>query len=332
MKAQASPSTGAPRGLLASLRGVGQRMPSAFSFLGALAIFIATIAFSGGQASGQILTTALTFATMYVIVGLGQMFVITTGPGNIDLSIPATIALAGAVSMRVMGGSDPMILPGILAALGVGAAVGCFNYGLIRLLSIPPIIATLSASFLVQSTAIAFGRGLRERPPQAFADFATGRVMGIPLLAVATLALSVLMAVLLHRTIYGRAVTAIGQNQRAAGLAGIRVDLVRWATYVLSAGLAGLCGAVLAGFSGGASLNMGEEYLLASIAVVVVGGSSVAGGQSNVAGLWGASLFMYLLVTMLNTYGVSAGLRLLITGLIIIAIITIAGGKKTGRA
>jgi len=77
---------------------------------------------------------------------------------------------------------------------------------------------------------------------------------------------------------------------------------------------------------------MGEEYLLASIAVVVVGGTSVAGGQANVAGLWGASLFMYLLVTMLNTYGVSAGLRLLVTGLIIIAIITIAGGKKTGRA
>ncbi|WP_062227005.1 ABC transporter permease [Aureimonas frigidaquae] len=318
--------------LFTAARDFGQRVPSAFSFLGALLIFLATIAFSGGQGSGQVLTTALTFATMYVIVGLGQMFVITTGPGNIDLSIPATIALAGAVAMKVMGGDNAMILPGLAAALSVGALVGCFNYGLIRLLSIPPIIATLSASFLVQSTAIAYGRGLRVRPPEAFADFATGRVLGIPILAIATLVLAVLMAVLLHRTLYGRSVTAIGQNQRAAGLAGIRVDRVRWATYVLSAVMAALCGAVLAAFSGGASLNMGEEYLLASIAVVVVGGTSVAGGQANVAGLWGASLFLYLLVTMLNTFGVSAGLRLLITGLIIIAIITIAGGKKTGRA
>lgn len=317
---------------LAAIRDFGQRVPSAFSFAGAVVIFFATIAASGGAGSGQVLTTALTFATMYVIVGLGQMFVITTGPGNIDLSIPATIALAGAVAMRVMNGDNAMILPGVASALAVGAAVGCFNYGLIRLLSIPPIIATLSASFLVMSSAIAFGRGLRVRPPSAFADFATGRIAGIPILAIATLLLTVAMAVLLHRTVYGRSVTAIGQNSRAAGLAGIRVDRVRWATYVLSAALAGLCGAVLAGFSGGASLNMGEEYLLAFIAVVVVGGTSVAGGQANVAGLWGASLFMYLLVTMLNTYGVSAGLRLLVTGLIIIAIITIAGGKKTGRA
>lgn len=308
------------------------RAPWLFSFAGAAAIFAATIVFTGGQGSGQILSTALTFATMYVIVGLGQMFVITTGPGNVDLSIPSTIALAGAVSMSVMGGTDAMILPGILAALAVGVAVGCFNFALIRLLQIPPIIATLSASFLIQSVAIAYGRGLRVRPPESFADFATGRIAGVPLLAIATLALCGLMAVLLHRTYYGRAISAIGQNPRAAALAGIRVEIVRWATYVLSASLAGLCGAVLAGFSGGSSLNMGEEYLLASIAVVVVGGSSVSGGQSNVTGLWGASLFLYLLITMLNTFGVGAGLRLLLTGLIIIAIITIAGGPRTGRS
>ncbi|WP_061932171.1 ABC transporter permease [Aureimonas sp. AU22] len=314
-----------------AVRSAAPSRPWVFSFLGAGAVFLATIAFTGGTGAGQILSTALTFATMYVIVGLGQMFVITTGPGNVDLSIPSTIALAGAVSMTVMGGSDAMILPGLLAALGVGVAVGCFNFALIRLLQIPPIIATLSASFLIQSVAIAYGRGLRVRPPEAFGDFATGRVLGIPYLAIATLLLCAVMGILLHRTVYGRSISAIGQNPRAALLAGIRVERLRWATYVLSAVLAGLCGAVLAGFSGGSSLNMGEEYLLASIAVVVVGGSSVSGGQSNVPGLWGASIFLYLLVTMLNTFGVGAGLRLLLTGLIIIAIITVAGGPKTGR-
>jgi ribose transport system permease protein len=76
---------------------------------------------------------------------------------------------------------------------------------------------------------------------------------------------------------------------------------------------------------------MGEEYLLASIAVVVIGGTSVAGGRANVPGIWGAALFLYLLVTMLNTFGVSAGVRLVLTGLIIIGMITMAGGEKTGR-
>jgi predicted ABC-type sugar transport system permease subunit len=85
---------------------------------------------------------------------------------------------------------------------------------------------------------------------------------------------------------------------------------------------------VLAGFSGGAALNMGEEYLLSSIAVVVIGGTSVAGGFANVPGLWGAALFLFLLVTMLNTFGAGAGVRMILTGLIIIGVIVAASGNK----
>ena len=92
-----------------------------------------------------------------------------------------------------------------------------------------------------------------------------------------------------------------------------------------------LCGFLLSGFSGGASLNMGQEYLLGSIAVVVIGGTSVAGGKANVPGIWGAAMFMFLLVTMLNTFGASAGIRLIMTGVIIVAVITIAGGDKPQR-
>ena len=92
------------------------------------------------------------------------------------------------------------------------------------------------------------------------------------------------MAVLLNRTVYGRSVTAFGQNTRAARLAGVPIERIRYLTYSLSAVLAAVCGVFLAGFSGGSSLNMGEEYLLASIAVVVIGGSSIAGGNSNVPG------------------------------------------------
>ena len=306
--------------------------PWIWSFLGAALVWAATVAVSAGQGAGDVLTAAFTFATFFVIVGIGQMFVITTGPGNIDLSIPANIALSGAVAMKVMNGEDALILVGMLAALGAGFGIGLFNYLLIRVLSIPPIIATLSASFLVQSTAIAYGRGLRIKPPPLFAEFTTERVFGIPILAICIALLSVVMAVVLHRTIYGRSVLAIGQNPRAAHLAGINVERTRLVTYVMSAVFASLAGALLAGFSGGASLNMGEEYLLASIAVVVIGGTSIAGGFSNVPGIWGAALFMYLLVTMLNTFGLGAGIRLILTGLIIIGVITVAGGQRTGRS
>ena len=257
------------------------------------------------------------------------MYVISLGPGNVDLSIPATMTFSGVVAMKIVDSSDTMVLAGLFIALSCGAAVGVFNYGLIRLLRIPPIIATLSSSFLVQSSAIAYGRGLKIKPPPLLAEFSTVKILGIPVLAICVMILAALMSLVLHRTVYGKSVLAIGQNPRAAKLAGVRVDFIRFATYVLSAVLAGLCGYVLSGFSGGASLNMGAEYLLASIAVVVIGGTSVAGGYSNLPGLWGASLFMFLLVTMLNTFGLSAGVRLIITGAIIVGVIVLAGGRKT---
>ncbi|QIG48565.1 ABC transporter permease [Nordella sp. HKS 07] len=305
--------------------------PWIWSFIAMLSVWLATIAFTRGQGAGEILTAALSFATFTIIIGLGQMMVITTGPGNVDLSIPATITLSGVVAMKIMDTDNARLLIGIFAALGASFLVGLFNYGLIRLLRIPPIIATLSSSFLILSTAISYGRGIRIKPPPMLADFATARVMGVPLLAVFVLILSIGIAIVLRRTLYGRTVLAIGQNPRAARLAGLNVDLTRFATYMLSALLAGVTGIVLSGFSGGAALNMGEGFLLASIAVVVIGGTSVAGGRANVPGVWGAALFIYLLDTMLNTFGASAGIRLIMTGIIIIAVITIAGGDRQQR-
>ena len=304
------------------------RQPWVFSFAAALAVWLITIAYTGGQGAGAIVTAALSFATFTIIVGLGQMMVITTGPGNVDLSIPATITLSGVVAMKVMNEDAGNMLFGVAAALGAASLVGAFNYGLIRLLRIPPIIATLSSSFLILSTAISYGRGIRIKPPEPLAEFATLQVFGIPVMSFAVRAVSIGLAMVLTRTVYGRSVLAIGQNSNAAWLAGLNVDATRFLTYVLSAFLAGVCGILLSGFSRGAALNMGEEFLLASIATVVIGGTSVAGGRANVPGIWGAALFMYLLVTMLNTLGASAGIRLILTGLLIIGVIVAAGGEE----
>jgi ribose transport system permease protein len=303
------------------------RKPWLLSFVGALAVWLVTILATGGASTVGVSQAALTFAAFSVIVGLGQMFVITLGPGNIDLALPATMTLGGTVALKLMAERNGMILPGFAAALAVGAAVGVINYALIKALRIPPIIATLAMSFLVLSAAIATNRGLRIKPPPLLADFSTGYSLGIPNLALVALVLSLGAWLLLNRTVYGRWIAAIGQSLPAARMAGIPVDGTRLGTYVLCSVLAALCGFLLACFSGGAALNMGAEYLLMSIAVVVIGGTAVAGGNSNVPGIWGASLFMYLIVTMLNTYGFGAGFRLIATGLIIIAVILLASKR-----
>jgi ribose transport system permease protein len=302
--------------------------PWAYSFLGALAVWLAAIVFTAGHGAGGMATAALSLAVFTVLVGIGQMFVITLGPGNVDLSLPANIGLASAVAMKVMDGNDSAIILGLSAALACGLAIGVVNYLLIWALRIPPIIATLSASFIIQSVDISYGRGLQIKPPPGFADFANLQILGIPVLALITMVLTLGAGVVLQRTVYGRSVLAIGQNQRAARLAGVRVGLIRFLTYGLCGMLGGLDGALLAGYFRGANIDIGNEYLLASIAVVVIGGTSVAGGKANVPGIWGAALFLVLLLTMLNTFGVGAGMRLLLTGIIIVAVITAAGGRK----
>ncbi|MFJ6326067.1 MULTISPECIES: ABC transporter permease [unclassified Rhizobium] len=312
-----------------ALRMLGKK-PWIWSFLATTIVWIVTVLFTGGASSIGLSQAALTFAAFSVIVGIGQMFVITLGPGNIDLSVPSTMTLAGTVALKLMNVEDGMIVPGLLVSILIGLGVGIGNYALIKLLRIPPIIATLSMSFIIQSTAIWSNRGLRIKPPEQLADFTTSGFLGIPNIALVALVLSLLAWVLLERTIYGRWISAIGQSMFAARMAGIPVDGTRLVTYVLCSILASICGYLLASFSGGAALNMGAEYLLMSIAVVIIGGTVVAGGDSNVPGIWGASLFMFLVVSMLNTYGFGAGPRLVLTGLIIIAVILVAGGRPGG--
>ena len=212
--------------------------PWLWAFAAAFLVWLATMTFTKGQGATAVLSAALAFGTFTVIVGIGQMYVITLGPGNVDLSIPATMTFAGAVSMKVMDTQDSMILAGLAIALALGLSVGIFKYALIRVLRIPPIIATLSSSFVFQSAAIAYGRGIKIKPPPALAEFTTARVGGVPILAICTIFLALIMGIVLHKTVFGRSVIAIGQNPRAARLSGIAVDFTRFATYVLCATLA----------------------------------------------------------------------------------------------
>lgn len=317
-------ASAANAGLLARLKSI--QAPWAWSFVGAVLVWFAIVTIFGFSIASNVAQTALVYGVFMVLVGLGQMLVITSGVGNIDLSVPSTIALAGVISMHVMNGSNGQIALGLAAVVGVGIAVGLANYALIRLLRIPPIIATLSSSFIIQSLAITQGRQLPP-PPPALGAFATGRFLHIPYIALAALVLSLLLGVLLHRSIYGRRLSAIGQNSRAAWLAGVDVHWTRCIAYVLSSVIAAFTALLLAAVSGGASLDMGVEYMLISIAVVVIGGTLVTGGKPTITGVWGASMFLFLTNAVLNAVGADAGVRSIVYGVLIIVVTVAAGGK-----
>ncbi len=304
------------------------RNPWVWSFVGAGIVWLLTSATVEGRGALATLAVALQFATFFVIVGLGQTLVISAGPGNIDLSIPAVMTLAGYLGMGLMQGSDTGLLAGIAAAIGIGLAAGIVNIVLIQGLRIPPMIGTLAAGFVIQSVAIAYSSGSTAKPAPALAQFTAARFLGVPVIALVFILVAMLVAAGLRRSVFGRSVLAVGQNPRAAYLAGLEVSRTLAGVYVISALLAGIAGLLLAAYSGGASLNMGEDYLLMSIAVVVLGGTSIAGGQAAVAGIWGSAVLLDLVVTMLNVMRVAAGWRYLVTGVIIIGVLAVARQRR----
>ncbi len=296
-----------------------------WSYVGVVVVY-AVIALVSADATGT-LTASASFASFFTLVGIGQMLVITLGAGNIDLSVPYTIGLTGFVAMKAMNAVDGNIAWGLLAGLAAGVAIGAFNFGLIRLLRIPPMIATMASGFIVQTVSIVFFRGLQIKPPPALAAFVNIKLGPVPLLFLLIVAISAAMHLSLTRSRYGRYIHAIGQNTKAASLAAINVDANKSVTYILSGLFAGLTGVLLSAFGGGVTLGMGREYLLNSIAVPVIGGSSIAGGDSNIPGVIGASLLLLLILYVLDILKFTIGLRYILTGVIILAIIFASSRK-----
>jgi len=301
--------------------------PWIWSFGAALVVWLVTALVVQGRGMLATLAVALQFATFYAIVGIGQMFAIAAGPGNIDLSIPGVMTFAGYIAIGLMNGSNHGLLAGLAAGVGVGIAAGVFNVLLIQGLRIPPMIGTLASGFVFQSMAIAYSRTTNAPPAPLLVSFSAARLLGVPLIALLFIIFTVFVAVVLGRSVFGRAVLAVGQNARAARLAGLAVRRTLASVYLLSAILAAIAGILLAAYSGGAALDMGADYLLMSIAVVVLGGTSITGGQASPAGLWGAATLLDLVVTMLNVMRVGAGVRYVVTGLIIIGVLALAKGR-----
>ena len=290
-----------------------------WSYVGAVVVYVVIVVVSSDP--GGTLSASASFASFFMLVGMGQMLVITLGPGNIDLSIPYAIGLTGFVAMKIMNAADGNIPWGIAAGLATGVAIGGFNFGLIRMLRVPPMIATLASGFIVQTLSIVFFRGLQIKPPEGLASFVNIKLGGIPLLFLFVVFIAVFVHIVLTRTGYGRHIHAIGQNIKAASLASININGTKLVTYILSGAFGGLTGILLSAFGGGVTLGMGHEYLLNSIAVPVIGGSSIAGGNSNAPGILGASMLLLLILYLLDILRFTVGMRYILTGVIILAII-----------
>jgi ribose transport system permease protein len=230
-----------------------------------------------------------------------------------------------------MNAGHGSLLLGILAGLLCGLAAAVANLIGILALSIPPIVATLATGLMVQSAGQRYSSVTQSTlPDPRLSSFTGQQIAGISVLALICVGLAVLAALVLRYTSYGRGLQAIGQNLRAAELSGINVRLVLIVTYLLCGLLAALAGTLLGGYVS-PSLDLGDPYLLDSIAAVVIGGSLIAGGRSFAAGVWGGALFLILLVTLLNVLRIDVATQNIVKGVLIICVLALAGAG-TSRA
>jgi ribose transport system permease protein len=259
----------------------------------------------------------LVLASFLIILALGQGTVILTG--GLDLSVPWTIAFCGIVAAGQIAGSNLAslwVIPGILL---LGALIGCVNAIGIVALGLPPIVITLAMNGILQGLALVYSGGT----PDGFSSpslrwFMTGRVAGIAPVVVFVALFVPLAVLLLGGTAFGRRVYAIGNSVRAATLSGVAVKGTLIRVYALSGLCSALVGVLLTGFGGQASLGMGDEYLLPSIAVVVVGGTLITGGRGHYIGMLGGVLLLTALQTLLDGTTLPHAVRDIIFGLVVL--------------
>ncbi|MDQ6437446.1 ABC transporter permease [Mesorhizobium sp. LHD-90] len=259
----------------------------------------------------------LVLSSFLAILALGQGTVILTG--GLDLSVPWTIGISGIILAGMVNGSDAALLYALPTVLLMAVAIGFANGVGIAYLGISPIVMTLATNGILQGFALLYSQGT----PAGFSSpmlrwFMTGRILGITPVVFFLVAFAAAAVMLLGRTAFGRRVYGIGNGVRAAQLSGIAVEKTLILVYVLSAVCAALVGIMLTGFSGQASLGMGDDYLLPSIAVVVVGGALITGGRGHYLGMLGGVLLLTALQMLLAGTTLPYATRAILYGLVVL--------------
>jgi simple sugar transport system permease protein/ribose transport system permease protein len=258
-----------------------------------------------------------------VLVATGMTLVIATG--GIDLSVGAVMAIASAVAASTLGMG---VLPAVLLALLVAVGAGLFNGALISGFRIQPIIVTLALLISGRGVAQVINGGKIVLVDEAFKSLGQGRLAQVPLQVVVMLLVVAAAIFVMRATSFGRYVMAVGGNEAAARLAGVRVHLTKVSVYAISGLLAGLAGCIETARQGASDApNMGLNIELDAIAATVVGGTPLTGGRATVVGTLIGALIMQMITTSFNMNGIRYSWSLVIKAAIIVVAVYIQRPK-----
>lgn len=262
------------------------------------------------------------------IIAVGMMLVLLTG--GIDLSVGSVVALSGVVAASfAQSGNYPVIVPVVMGVL-VGVLVGIINGFLIVKVKIVPFIATMGMLSMARGMALVYSNG---RPisnlSEGFRFIGSGNLVNVlPVISLIMLVCFLIGYVVMNKTRFGRYVYAIGGNEKASRVSGLKVDQCKYLVYMISAVFASLAGVVLAARINAGSPASGEGYELDAIAAVVIGGTSLSGGIGTIWGTLLGVLIVGVLNNGLDLLNVSSYFQLITKGAIIVLAVAMDSRNK----
>lgn len=257
------------------------------------------------------------------LIAFGMTFVILTG--GIDLSVGSILALSSAfVANLMLSGMDPILA--IIVGCLAGGVMGMVNGLMVTKGKMAPFIATLATMTVFRGLTLVYTNGnpiTGLGDSMAFQLFGRGYFLGIPVPAITMIIAFAILWVILHKTAFGRKTYAIGGNEKAAIVSGIKVARVKILIYSLTGALAALAGAILTSRLNSAQPTAGTSYELDAIAAVVLGGTSLSGGRGRIVGTLIGALIIATLNNGLNLLGVSSFYQMVVKGVVIVIAVLI---------
>ncbi len=289
--------------------------------IGFVVLFVTLSATSEAFLTTRNLLNVLDQSAAVGIIACGATLVIIAG--GFDLSVGATFAVSGVVAALVANEADA-VLPGILAGLAMGVLFGLFNAVLVTVGRINAFVATLASSIMLRGVGLLLTSGMIVTVPlMGFSTIGQSRLLGVKYSVWLLVAFIAFTWFLLARTTFGRYVYAVGGNPEAARLSGLRVEVIRGATFVISGLSAGLAGVIVASRTSSAQADAGVGLELSAIAAAVIGGTSIMGGEGAI---WRTALGVLLLAMITNGSNLlnfDPTYQQILTGAIIVAAVSV---------
>lgn len=298
-------------------------------FIGLILLVIIISALNSAFLEPSNLFNLLRQVSINGLIAFGMTFVILTG--GIDLSVGSTLALSSAmIAILMVSGVDSIVA--LLIGCIFGAILGAINGLLITLGKMAPFIATLATMTVFRGLTLVITDGnpiTNLNGSYAFQLFGRGYFLGIPVPAVTMFITFMILYIILHKTVFGRQTYAMGGNEKAAFISGIKVNKLKVMIYSLAGLMSAMAGAILTSRLNSAQPTAGMSYELDAIAAVVLGGTSLTGGKGRILGTLIGVLIIGVLNNGLNLLGVSSFYQQVVKGVVIIIAVLIDRKNKS---